>query len=141
MDRVKREFVNLVTAVSERLRPADKETIVSVPPLNGAYKGYDYAALAPAVDAFQVMAHDYVVKQPEPAPMVEEAIQLAVAAVGAENRSKLLLGITLYETPETLLQKVGLAKRYSLGGISYWYLLWLSEADLAALDSIITPFK
>lgn len=141
LERVRQGFVNLVTAVSQRMHAEGKEIIVSVPPLNGWYHGYDYAALAPVVDAFQMMAHDYVTKQPEPADRVEEAIQWAVEAVGTQNRSKLLLGVQLYETPETLVQKVGLAKRYNLGGISYWFLRELSDQDMAALNSTITPRK
>ncbi|HYG59894.1 MAG TPA: stalk domain-containing protein [Symbiobacteriaceae bacterium] len=138
LERIKQGYVQLVSAVADRLEPAGKETAVALHPLNGWYHGYDYTALAAVADTMQIMAHDYVQGEPEPADRVEEAIQMAVAAVGEANRSKLLLGILFYETPETLLQKVGLAKRYGLGGFSFWRLGMLTPEDMAALESSVT---
>lgn len=140
LERVRQGFVHLVSAVSHRLRAVGKETAVSLPPPppNGWYPGYDYAALAEAADVLQIMAHDYVVEAPEPIEFVDEGIRLAVAAVGAENRQKLLLGTRFFETPETLRQIVGLAKRYRVGGISFWRLGQLTDEQKAALDSTAT---
>lgn len=140
LERVRQGFVSLVSAVSERLRAVGKETIVSLPPPppNGWYEGYDYAALAEAADALQIMAHNYRGDAPEPTELVHEGIRLAVAAVGAENRQKLLLGVRFFETPESLGQLVGLAKRYRVGGISFWLLRELTDEKMAALDATVT---
>jgi hypothetical protein len=141
LQRTRQGFNSLVASVSKELRAAGKETIVSVHPLNGWYHGYDYAALAGAADLLQVMAHDFTASGgPEPSDQVEEAIRLAVAAVGPERRTKLLLGIVApYETAETLPQKAGLAKRYGLAGVSLWRLGEVGSERMAALDATITP--
>ena len=139
--QVRQGYLRLVTAVAERMRAAGKETAVSLPPPNGAYSGYDYAGLAPVVDTIQLMAHDYLIDQPEPDAMVEEAIRMTVEAVGEANRSKVLLGLRFFETPETLTRKVGLAKRYNLGGITFWTLGRLTPEQKAALDATVTPRK
>lgn len=138
---VRQGFTSLVAGVARELRAAGKETIVSVQPLNGWYHGYDYAALAGVADLLQVMAHDFTPGGgPEPADRVEEAIRLALADVGPERRTKLLLGIVApYETPETLPQKAGLAKRYGLVGVSLWRLGEVGPERMAALDASITP--
>ncbi|HYF95033.1 MAG TPA: stalk domain-containing protein [Symbiobacteriaceae bacterium] len=137
LERVRQGYVRFVAAVAERMRAAGKETAVSLPPLNGSYHGYDYAAIARVADTMQIMAHDYVVNQPEPTDQVDEAVRMAVAAVGDANGSKLLLGLRWYETPDSLAVIVGLAKRYSLGGISWWTLGELSDEELAALESSV----
>lgn len=141
--RVREGFVRLVAAVAYEMRALEKETILSVHPLNGWYHGYDYTALAAEVDLLQVMAHDFLQDgNPEPAEQVVEAIQLAVAAVGDEQKEKLLLGIlTPYETPDTLWQKVGLAKRFGLGGVSFWRLGLMGEARMEALERSVEPHK
>lgn len=140
LEQIRAGFVRLVTAVAERLHQEGKLIGVSLPPPNGAYQGYDYAALAPVADFMQIMAHGYDDRDdaPEPTPPVEEAARQAVELVGAEYREKLLLGLLGTETPETLLQKVGLAKRYGLGGISAWTIGGLSEGDVAALAATVT---
>lgn len=141
--RVRQGFTRLVAAVAQEMRADGKETIVSVHPLNGWYEGYDYKALAAEADLLQVMAHDYVQDgNPEPADKVEEAIRLAIEQVGAEQRGKLLVAIVApYETSGTMLQKVGLAKRYSLGGISVWRLGELKAEGIEALETTVTPVK
>jgi hypothetical protein len=143
LKRVRDGFTSFVATVTKGLHAANKEVIVSVHPLNGWYHGYDYAALADSADLLEVMAHDYVQDgSPDPADKVEEAIRLAVQHVGADRRAKLLLGIvSAYETPETLKQKVGLAKRYSLAGISLWRLGEIQPERMQALDSTVAPKK
>lgn len=140
LEKVRQGFAYLVKAVADRLHPEGKQVIVSVHPPNGAYRGYDYKALGEAADLLQVMAHDYVQDgKPEPADRVEEAIRLTLEQV---DRSKILLGIVaVYETPETLPQKVGLAKRYSLAGISLWRLGVVKPERMAALEATVTPQK
>ncbi|HWI63580.1 MAG TPA: stalk domain-containing protein [Symbiobacteriaceae bacterium] len=136
-------YVELVKAVSTRLRPLGKETIAAVHPPNGAYHAYDYAALMPHVDLLQVMAYDYVQDgKPEPINRVIEAIELSLGEVGMAQRQKLMLGlVAAYETPETIPEKVGLAKRYGLGGIFVWRLGQLGAEGMAALDSTVSPLK
>lgn len=143
LERVRQGFTHLVQAVALQLRAAGKETIVSVHPLNGAFHGYDYAALAREADLLQVMAHDYidhrVDQRPEPVDKVIEAIELSLAQVG---RNRILLGIVApYETPQSLGQKVGLAKRYGLAGISIWRLGTVGADRMATLESSVTPRK
>lgn len=143
LERVRQGFTHLVQAVAQQLRAAGKETIISVHPLNGAFQGYDYAALAREADLLQVMAHDYidhrVDQSPEPADKVIEAIDLALAQVG---RNRILLGIVApYETPQSLAQKVGLAKRYGLAGISVWRLGTVGADRMAALELLVIPQK
>lgn len=143
LQRIRRGFTRFVAAVAARLRPAGRETIVSVHPLNGAYHGYDYAALALEADLLQVMAHDYTQDgNPEPSEMVDEAIQLALEQLGTDRSEKLMLGIvTAYENPETLPVKVGLAKRYNLAGISVWRLGAISAEEVTALAASVSPRK
>lgn len=141
-------FVELVKAVAGQLHPAGRQVIVAVHPPNGAYHAYDYAALMPHVDLLQVMAYDYVQDgNPEPINRVVEAIELSLSEVGAIDRNsplrqKLMLGlVAAYETPETIPQKVGLAKRYGLGGIFVWRLGQLGADGMAALESTVSASK
>jgi hypothetical protein len=138
--RVQQGYTKLVAAVAKEMRARQKETIVSVHPLNGWYHGYDYPALAKEADLLQVMAHDYLQDgKPEPADQVEEAIRLAVKVVSPKQ---LLLGaLVATETPETLVQKAGLAKRYGLAGISIWRLGQMGDAKLSALETSVQRTK
>ena len=145
--RIQQGFTGLVQAVGARLRPAGKQVIVALPPLNGSYHGYDYAALGQAADFIDIMAYDYLDHtrdagpNPEPWEQVEEAIALALREVA---RERLLLGIaTPYETPETVAQKAGLAKRYSLAGIAVWRLGvgTLDHDQMTAIQTAVTPLR
>ncbi|OIQ58671.1 hypothetical protein MOTE_18590 [Moorella thermoacetica] len=63
------------------------------------------------------MTYDYGSK-PEPGSLVTQAVRRAKASVPLE---KLILGISPpSETPESILTKVGIAKRYGLDGIAIW---------------------
>lgn len=140
LEQVRAGYVRLVTAMALRLQPEGRTVGVSVPPPypNGAFQGYDYAALAPVVDFIQIMAYEYIRERPQPAELVDEAARMAAEVVGPAYREKLLLGIWLHETPESLVEKVGLAKRHGLGGIAYWTIGGLVEADVAALATTVT---
>ncbi|HEY3366522.1 MAG TPA: stalk domain-containing protein [Symbiobacteriaceae bacterium] len=144
---VQQGFIGLVARVAQTLHAVGKEVIVSVHPLNGAYRGYNYLALAAKVDALQIMAHDYLQDgKPEPMDRVDEAIRMALQAVGNDQRHKLLLGLLLgpdgaSETAATIPQKVGLAKRYDLAGISVWRLGVVDAERMAALDATAIPRK
>lgn len=140
LERVRQGYTRLVQGLADRLRPQGREVVVSLHPLNGSFHGYDYKALSQAADMLQVMAHDYVdhtadVPAPEPAGKVTEAIEMALREV---PREKLLLGIVApYETPETFGQKVGLAKRYSLAGLSVWRLGTVGADRMSALEAAV----
>ncbi|MGU3471655.1 stalk domain-containing protein [Paenibacillus sp. D51F] len=111
---------------------------LSLHPLNGSYKGYDYKTLSQLSDEIAIMAYDYEQGgKPEPLAKVDEAIRLALKET---DRSKLLLGINFNsETAQTLSGPAGLAKRYGLKGIALWRLgPGLVDADsLAALERTV----
>lgn len=106
--------------------PQDTALSLAVPPLNSAYKGYDYKTLASIADDLIIMAYQYnpvgtKSQVPEPNSLVDQAIQLAIQA--GVPKSKLLLGISLSsETPSSVDDKLGLAKRYDLKGAAFWRL-------------------
>lgn len=78
-----------------------------------------YQALGELADQIFFMAYDYGPK-PEPINLVLQAVEEATALVPA---NKVLLGIsTPGEKPQSLLAKIGIAKRYNLGGIALWRL-------------------
>lgn len=120
----------LVSAV----KPDGIKVALAVPPLNGEYKGYDYAALAKWADELVIMAYDYGNNdKPQPNAKVEEAIDKAIAT-GAPV-SKLLLAINLNAENETTVDdKLGLAKRYGLGGAAFWRLGLFTDAERTAID-------
>jgi hypothetical protein len=148
LQQLRNGFTQLVTAVAGRMHAEGKEVLVSVHPLNGPYQAYDYARLIQQADVLSIMAHDYSPSHgPEPVDRVMEAIELALAEVGASDRhsplrQKLMLGIvSSYETPATLPQKAGLAKRYGLAGVSLWRLGNVGADEMAALDATVSPLK
>ncbi|WP_433753553.1 stalk domain-containing protein [Paenibacillus amylolyticus] len=106
--------------------PQDTALSLAVPPLNSAYKGYDYKTLASIADDLIIMAYQYnpvgtKSQVPEPNSLVDQAIQLALKA--GVPKSKLLLGISLSsETSTSVDDKLGLAKRYDLKGAAFWRL-------------------
>ncbi|WFR61328.1 stalk domain-containing protein [Paenibacillus amylolyticus] len=123
------EQQKLLNAYVKQLKsslPQDIALSLAVPPLNSAYKGYDYKTLASMADDLIIMAYQYnpvgtKSQVPEPNSLVDQAIQLALEA-GVPKR-KLLLGISLSsETPSSVDDKLGLAKRYDLKGAAFWRL-------------------
>lgn len=70
------------------------------------------------------MAYDYGT-QPEPNRLVMQAVELSLKYV---SREKLILGISIpSENEESLHAKIGIAKRYRLGGIALWRLGLLTD--------------
>ncbi len=135
---VRQGFTDFVKLVSESLHAAGKTLTLTLHPTNGAYKGYDYAALAPLADRILLMAYDYGQK-PERYQLVHEAIDSALMLVPKE---KLVLGISFAsETPESLTAKLGLAKQHELAGVSLWRLGLMIEGDWAALRSSVRPIR
>lgn len=103
---------------------------------NSAYKGYDYKALGELADQIIIMAYDYGSK-PEPVSLVTQAVEMARASVLPE---KLVLGVSVpTETAESILIKVGIAKRYGLEGIAIWRLGLVTGEMWDALRSTVMP--
>lgn len=116
---VKENFTRFVSLLSEQLKSSNISLTLTLHPLNGAYKGYDYKALGLIADRIVVMAYDYGVK-PEPVSLVTQAVEMAIASVPPE---KLILGISIpNEAAESIKAKIGIAKRYDLNGIALWRL-------------------
>ncbi len=97
-------WVTFIEELSARLHADGRLLTVSVPPVyddgqteDSGYWVYDYASIAPHVDAIRVMAYDYSVADPgpiAPLPWVEELIAGSTEAAGGPD--KLVLGIPLY---------------------------------------------
>ncbi|AEG61436.1 stalk domain-containing protein [Desulforamulus ruminis] len=112
-------FSYFANQLVDRLHAKNLKLTLTLHAPNSAYQGYDYQKLGQIADKIIVMAYDYGSK-PEPASRVIEAVEAAVQAVPAE---KLLLGISVpNETPDSIITKVGIAKRYGLNGIALWRL-------------------
>ena len=130
LDAVRNTYTSFVARVAERLHAQGKTLTLTLHPLNGAYRGYDYAAVGAIADRIAIMAYDYGVR-PEPNEKVFEAVDLALTVVPAK---KLLLGISLAsETAESLVSKLGIAKRKGIAGVALWRLGLMHEDDWAAL--------
>ncbi len=125
-----------VETLEPRLRAAGKGLTVTVHAPNSAYPGYDLATLGRLADRLVVMAYDYG-PRPEPIELVRAAIAGVLAVVPAD---RVLLGLSAAsENPQSLVVKVGLAKRYRLAGIAVWRLGIVSDDDWAALRTTIEP--
>ncbi|WP_416296678.1 stalk domain-containing protein [Paenibacillus illinoisensis] len=120
--------------------PRDISISLAVPPLNSAYKGYDYKTLASLADDLIIMAYQYnpagtKAQVPEPNSLVDQAIQLALNA--GVPKDKLLLGINLNsETGTSVNDKLGLAKRYDLKGAAFWRLGLFREFNNQMVDAV-----
>ncbi|MCK9858281.1 stalk domain-containing protein [Paenibacillus sp. ATY16] len=127
MDKVEQQKLlnNYVKQLKDAL-PQDAELSLVVHAPNSAYQGYDYKTLASLADDLVLMAYKYnpsgtASQVPNPNNKVNEAIQMALKA--GVPKSKLLLGIDLSaETPQSIDDKLGLAKRYQLKGAALWRL-------------------
>lgn len=132
--KVQNSFSWFVKLLAEELHKEGKTLSLSLHAPNSSYKGYDYASLGRYSDYIIIMAYDYGVK-PEPNNKVNEAITLALQNVPAH---KLILGISApSETVESLITKVGLAKRYNLEGIALWRLGLITDSMWEVLESDI----
>lgn len=133
--QVRDRFARLVNATAQALSAHGGKLIVAVPPPNGAYKGYDLAAIAAAADRVMLMSYEYTSQGPEPVDLVQTGLVQALQDV---PREKLLLGVSAdSETAESLLPKVGLAKRYSVAGVAVWRLGLMGDAFMQALQGQI----
>ena len=117
--QVQLKFTNFVDLLNQELKTNRSGLTLTLHAPNSAYPGYDYQALGQIADRIIIMAYDYGSK-PEPVNQVEQAVQMACSSVPAH---KLLLGISApSETEESIATKVGIAKRYNLGGVALWRL-------------------
>src|SRR5690606_29261804 len=115
---------------------------IALPPPNNFYNGYDYQQLGELADFIFLMAYDYNPRGenqahwlPEPMVAVNEGIKLTLEHIAKE---KIILGINLlYETPETTVEKMGLAKRYGIKGVGFWLLKELNEENLSLINKSI----
>ncbi|PZT54660.1 stalk domain-containing protein [Paenibacillus silvae] len=139
------QLLNQYVKQLREVLPSNISISLALPPLNSAYKGYDYKTLASIADDLIIMAYQYnpvgtKAQVPEPNSLVDQAIELALQA-GAP-KEKLLLGINLNsETSSSVNDKLGLAKRYDLKGAAFWRLgifrLHGSGMEDAIRDSVI----
>jgi len=133
--RIRESFTRFISMLSQPLRDVGKTLTLTIHPPNSSYRGYDYQALGKLADRIIIMAHDYG-PTPEPLNRVVQAVEMALAVVPSE---KLVLGISApSETAESIIEKIGVAKRYRLQGISLWRLGLLSENMWGAVRKTIS---
>ena len=134
LEAVRESFNSYVSRLAKQLHAAGKSLSLSLHPPNSSFKGYDYRALGQNADRIIIMAYDYGTK-PEPTHLVTQAVEMAVAVVPP---AKLSLGISIpSETAESLSAKLGIAKRYNLGGISLWRLGLLTDQMWNTLEASV----
>lgn len=133
---VKEKYNEFVRLLSAETRQRGIQLTLILHPLNGAYKGYDYAALGQLADDLVIMAYAYEgEKGPEPMNRVDEAIRMALVHVPKE---KLILGISMgSENESSVNQKIGLAKRYNLKGYAIWRLGLINQASMEQIKQSV----
>ncbi|WP_238357487.1 stalk domain-containing protein [Cohnella zeiphila] len=126
-----------VGKLSKKLKEGGLKLGLALQPPNGAFKGYDYGTLGKLADEIVLMAYEYHAdKTPEPMDRVNEAVELSLKAGIA--KSKLLLGVNMdHENEASIGDKLGLAKRYGLSGVSFWRLGILTPAEVKAIDASV----
>lgn len=133
--QIRDSFTRFVTLLAPPLREAGKTLTLTIHPPNSSFRGYDYAALGQLADRIIIMAHDYG-QRPEPLNRVVQAVEMALAAV---PREKLVLAISApSETAESIIPKIGVAKRYRLQGVSLWRLGLVTNDMWTAMRQTIT---
>ena len=124
------DFNKFTRLLAEQVQAAGLDLTLTLHAPNSVYQGYDYKSLGETADRIIIMAYDYGMK-PEPDALVIQAVEQSLKHVPKE---KLLLGISIpSENAESLLTKVGIAKRYQLNGIALWRLGLLTEEMWDAL--------
>lgn len=132
----KEKYNEFVRLLSTETRQRGIQLTLILHPLNGAYKGYDYAALGQLADDLVIMAYAYEgEKGPEPMNRVDEAVRMALVHVPKE---KLILGISMgSENESSVNQKIGLAKRYNLKGYAIWRLGLINQASMEQIKQSV----
>lgn len=124
LKETRESFNNFVDLLGERTKAEGLKLTLTIHPPNSAYKGYDYNYLGRIADRIVVMAYEYGAK-PEPNFLVIQAIEQSLQDVSKE---KLVLGISVpSENSQSFLAKIGIAKKYQLGGIALWRLGLLTD--------------
>lgn len=138
--KAKQDYNRFVAQLAKQAEAADLKVTLVLHPLNGAYQGYDYKALASEADDIIIMAYAYEdEKAPEPLHKVDEAIQLALKEV---PRHKLILGLSMgSENSKSVSSVIGLAKRHNLKGTAIWRLGLIGEDAMAQVEKSIMPLK
>jgi hypothetical protein len=129
----KRQLLNeFVRRLFAELKTAGKSLTLTIHPPNSVYRGYDYEVLGEIADRIIIMAYDYGPK-PEPLNLVVQAVEMAGEFVPSH---KLILGVCApYETAESIVGKLGIARRFNLQGVAIWRLglvtpeMWQSFRD------------
>lgn len=135
---VQDSFTSFVNLLSQKLRASGIRLTLTLHAPNSAYKGYDYKSLGEAADRIIVMAYGYG-QTPEPVNSVLQAVKASISSVPAD---KLVLGISApSETPQSILTKVGIAKRYGLKGIAIWRLGLVTPEMWDALRTTVIPIR
>jgi hypothetical protein len=135
-EQVQQSFTAFVRQLAEEAEPAGLTLSIALHPLNGAYHGYDYEALAGLADELIIMAYPYENEEaPEPMDRIDEAIRMALKEA---PREKLVLGISFgSEDASSVNGKIGLAKRYGLKGVAFWRIGLIGEEAMAAMARTI----
>ena len=127
-------FSNFVRFLAEKVQAVGLDLTLTLHAPNSAYRGYDYKSLGEVADRIIIMAYDYGTR-PEPDSLVIQAVEQSLKVVPKE---KLILGISIpSENPESILTKVGIAKRYQLNGIALWRLGLLTDEMWDALRKTV----
>ena len=133
---VRSDFARFVSLLSVELKKSGRSLTLTLHAPNSAYKGYDYQALGGLTDRIIIMAYNYG-PQPEPLDLVIQAVEMAQKSVPVE---KLVLGVSIpSETADSILSKVGVAKRYNLQGIAIWRLGMVSDEMWTAMRGSVRP--
>lgn len=130
------QFSAFASQLSKALHQHGKSLTLTLHAPNSVYQGYDFKVLGEIADLIVIMAYDYGPK-PEPINSVNQAVEMALQDIAPE---KLLLGISVpYETADSLLPKIGVAKKDQLAGIALWRLGLVSEEMWDVLRNNISP--
>lgn len=133
---VQNRFSDFVRLLAEELKAMEKTLTLTLHAPNSAYPGYDYKTLGELADKIIVMAYDYGAK-PEPINLVVQAVEMAKKDLPSD---KLVLGISApTETADSILTKIGIAKRYDLDGIALWRLGVISDEMWNNIKKSILP--
>ncbi|GAA0380665.1 stalk domain-containing protein [Bacillus horti] len=124
---LKKAFTRFIQDLTQQAKQHGLKIGVALPPPNNHFNGYEYELIGEAADFIFLMAYDYNPRGaginhqlPEPMLLVNQGIEQTLETIPA---SKIVLGINaIYETPETTVDKIGLAKRHGLKGMGLWIL-------------------
>lgn len=134
LSRIRDKFTRFVSLLASPLRNAGKTMTLTLPPPNSSFRGYDYDALGKLADCIIIMAHDYG-PRPEPLNRVVQAVEMALLVV---PREKLVLAISVpSETAESMVDKIVVAERFRLQGISFWRLGLLTDEMWRTLRQVV----